>query len=241
MDERFLREEMLLGGEAMARLRAAHVAVFGIGGVGGSAAEALVRGGIGRLTIVDGDTIALSNLNRQAFALSSTLGMPKVEAAALRLLDINPALELHPVRGVYTPADRDAFWADYDYVIDAIDMVTSKLDLIVTAQSRGIPIISSMGTGNKLDPSRLRVCDLYETTVCPLARVMRRELKKRGVTHLDVVASDEPPLSPAPAPAEEQGARRAVPGSVSWVPPAAGLLLAGTVICKIAGQRSDIM
>ena len=235
MDDRFLREEMLLGSAAMERLRRAHVAVFGIGGVGGSAAEALVRGGVGCLTIVDGDTVALSNLNRQAFALSSTVGMPKVEAAALRLLDINPSLELHPVQGIYLPGERDRFWADYDYVIDAVDMVTAKLDLIVTARERGIPIISSMGTGNKLDPSRLRVCDLAETSVCPLARVMRRELKKRGVIHLTVVASDEEPLTPAPPPAGEQGARRAVPGSVSWVPPAAGLMLAGKVLRDLAG------
>jgi len=237
MSERFIREEMLLGGAAMLRLRGAHVAVFGLGGVGGMAAEALARGGIGKLTLIDGDSVALSNLNRQAFALTSTVGMPKTEAAMLRLHEINPSLELRPIQGMYFPENRDDFFADYDYIVDAIDTVTSKIDLIVTAQERGIPIISSLGTGNKLDPTRLRISDIYKTSVCPLARVMRRELKKRGIKRLDVVFSDEEPITPASLPSSEDSQRRSTPGSVSWVPPAAGLILAGHVIRVLAGLQ----
>ena len=234
MREQLVREEMLLGRAAVERIAASHVAVFGLGGVGGSAAEALARGGVGKLTLIDGDTVALSNLNRQAFALHSTIGLAKTEAAARRLVDINPHLKLELRQGMYLPETRDDFFVQCDYIVDAIDMVTAKLDLIETAISRGVPIISSLGTGNKLDPSRLRVADIYQTRVCPLARVMRRELRKRGVKRLCVVFSDEPPLSPAFS--REEGSRRTVPGSVSWVPPAAGLLLAGHVMRALAGS-----
>lgn len=238
MEERFIREEMLLGHKAMERLAAAHVAVYGLGGVGGNAAEALVRGGIGRLTLIDGDTVAPSNINRQAFALQSTVGLPKTEAAARRLLDINPSLGLELKQGMYLPESREEFFVACDYIVDAIDMVTAKLDLIETALSRGVPVISSLGTGNKLDPSRLRVADISETRICPLARVMRRELRKRGIEHLCVVFSEEEPLVPRFQPNEEPGTaiRRATPGSVSWVPPAAGLLLAGHVIVSLVGS-----
>ena len=182
MDNQFLRTQMLLGGDAMDALRHCHVAVFGLGGVGSYAVEALVRSGVGELTLIDDDTVALTNLNRQLEALHSTLGQSKAEAIAARCRDINPAVVLHPIVGRYEAAGRERFFdAKYDYILDCIDLVSCKLDLIATALSRGIPILSALGTGNKLDPSQLRIADISQTFGCPLARVMRRELRRRGM------------------------------------------------------------
>lgn len=231
--EEFSRTQRLLGAEAMERLSAVRVAVFGIGGVGGFAAEALVRSGIGALDIIDNDTVALSNINRQVIALHSTVGMNKVDAAGERFLDINPALKLTKHAVLYLPETAGQFdFAQYDYVIDAIDNVTGKLTLVEQAQAAGTPIISSMGTGNKLDPTMLRIDDIYRTSVCPLARVMRYELRKRGVKRLKVLYSTEPPRA---VPDESDGQRRAVPASISFVPSVAGLIIAGEVIKDIAG------
>ena len=231
--EEFSRTQRLLGAEAMKRLSAARVAVFGIGGVGGFAAEALVRSGIGALDIIDNDTVALSNINRQVIALHSTVGMNKVDAAGERFLDINPALKLTKHAVLYLPETAGQFdFAQYDYVIDAIDNVTGKLCLVEQAQAAGTPIISSMGTGNKLDPTMLRIDDIYRTSVCPLARVMRYELRKRGVKRLKVLYSTE---TPRVVPDECDGQRRAIPASISCVPSVAGLIIAGEVIKEIAG------
>lgn len=229
MSGAFSRSELLLGPEAMARLKQARVAVFGIGGVGGHAAETLVRGGVGRLDLIDNDEVAVSNLNRQLFALRSTVGLPKVEAARQRLLDINPELQLRTYQCFYLPETAAQFdFSQYDYVIDAIDTVTGKLMLVQQAHEAGTPILSVMGAGNKLDPTRFEVTDLAKTTMCPLARVMRKELKKRGIAHLKVVYSTEEPLTPALS--GEETTRRAVPGSVSFVPGVAGMIAAGEVI-----------
>ena len=234
MEDMFSRTRMLLGDAAMDRLKAARVAVFGIGGVGGHAVEALARSGVGALDFVDSDRVALSNLNRQIIATRDTLGMLKVEAAKARVLSINPdcAVETWPVFFLPETADRFDF-TQYDYAIDAIDTVAGKLRLIEAAKAAGVPVISSMGAGNKLDPTAFRVADISETSVCPLARVMRRELKKRGIDHVKVVYSTEPALSPAPT--DEPTGRRATPGSVAFVPSVAGLILAGEVIKDIAG------
>ena len=235
MNERTQRAEMLLGEAAMERLAGAHAAVFGLGGVGSWCAEALARAGVGTLTLVDGDTVSASNINRQLVALGSTVGRPKVDVMAERLRDVNPYVVLHKRFGTYTPETREEFLSPApDIIVDAIDTVSCKIDLIVTAQERGIEILSSLGTGNKLDPSRFQMTDIYKTSVCPLARVMRYELKKRGVKALRVLFSDEPPRSPAPLEAPENG-RRSVPGSVSWVPPVAGLMLAGEAVKILCG------
>lgn len=226
MREETLRTEMLLGGQAVERLGRCHTAVFGLGGVGSWCAEALARTGIGELTLVDDDVFSLSNINRQAGALHSTVGQRKTEVMARRLLDIAPELKLHVITARYVPEDRERFFAgDYDYIADAIDSVGSKVDLIATAVERNVPILSSMGTGNKLDASRLTVTDLSKTSGCPLARVMRRELRKRGIEHLDVIYSTEPPLSPQMPEGEQL-----VPGSVMWVPASAGLLMAQHIV-----------
>ena len=236
--ERFCRAEMLLGSAAMARLRAAHVAVFGLGGVGSYTAEALARGGVGELTLVDADVVSRSNINRQLLALESTIGQQKAEVMARRAADINPAIRVHPHVATYSAQTREALFAPYDYVVDAIDLVSCKLDLIVTALVRGIPIVSALGTGNKLDASRFTLCDLAQTHDCPFARVMRRELRARGIVHHRVLYSPEPPRRPLELEAPPPG-RRSVPGSVSWVPAVAGLLLAGEVLQAIAGSAAD--
>ena len=234
-DERNIRTEMLLGAEGLRRLRRAKVAVFGLGGVGGHAAETLARCGVGSLLLVDRDSVSVSNLNRQIFAVSSTVGMPKVEAAARRLLDIAPDLELELRCESYLPDTAGSFdLAGFDYVIDAVDTVTAKLELAVRAAAAGTPIISCMGTGNKLDPTAFEVADISRTSVCPLARIMRRELKRRGIEHLKVVYSREKPLEPLCPGGEPEPGRRAVPGSVAFVPAAAGLILAGEVVKDIA-------
>jgi tRNA A37 threonylcarbamoyladenosine dehydratase len=236
MEDMFSRTRMLLGDAAMDRLKAARVAVFGIGGVGGHAMEALARSGVGALDLIDSDRVALSNLNRQIIATRDTLGMLKVEAAKARVLSINPdcAVEIWPVFFLPETADRFDF-TQYDYVIDAIDTVAGKLRLIEAAKAAGVPVISSMGAGNKLDATAFRVADISETSVCPLARIMRRELKKRGIDHVKVVFSTEPALVPAPT--EEPTARRSTPGSTAFVPAVAGLILAGEVIKDLIGSN----
>lgn len=227
--EEFCRTERLLGESAMRRLAECRAAVFGIGGVGGHAAEALVRSGIGALDIIDGDEVSVSNINRQIIALHSTIGIPKTEAAAKRFFDINPGLRLtkHQFRLSEETVGRFDF-AAYDYVIDAVDDVRAKVLLAVKCRESGTPLISSMGTGNKLDPTRFRVSDIYETSVCPLARVMRHELKKAGIERLKVVWSDEPPAAPT-----KEG-ERVVPASCAFVPSVAGLIIAGEVIRELA-------
>lgn len=237
MQEQFLRTEMLLGSQALERLQRARVAVFGIGGVGGYAVEALARSGVGNLDLIDSDTVSISNLNRQLIATHSTVGMRKVDAARQRILDINPDCNVrtHPI--FYTPETAGQFdLTRYDYIVDAIDTVTGKLALVEQAQAAGTPIICCMGTGNKLDASAFRVADISKTTMCPLARVMRKELGKRGIRHLKVVYSQEEALTPTGW--EEEAAalgKRQIPGSVAFVPGAAGLLLAGEVVRDLAG------
>ena len=229
-NEQFLRTEMLLGEAAMEKLAAAHVAVFGLGGVGSWCAEALARSGVGALTLVDNDQVGMTNLNRQAQALHSTLGLDKTEALARRIRDINPNCSLHLIPEKYEAATRESFFAaSYDYIVDAIDLVSCKLDLIETALQWGIPIISSMGTGNKLDPSQFRVADISKTEGCPLARIIRKELKARNIRHHKVVFSPELPAQTDQKEAPPPG-RRSVPASAPWVPPVAGFLLAGAVI-----------
>ena len=237
MLEQFLRTEMLLGSEALTRLQSARVAVFGLGGVGGYAVEALARSGVGSLDLIDSDTVSVSNLNRQILATHSTVGMLKVDAARQRVQDINPACNVKTYPIFYTPDTADAFdFTQYDYIVDAIDTVTGKLALVERAKAAGTPIICCMGTGNKLDASAFQVADISKTTMCPLARVMRKELTKRGIRHLKVVYSQEEALTPTGW--EEEAAalgKRQIPGSVAFVPGAAGLLLAGEVVRDLAG------
>ena len=239
MDEQFLRTAFLLGSDAMEKLRCARVAVFGLGGVGGYTVEALARGGIGQLDLIDNDTISRSNINRQILATHSTLGLPKTEAARRRVLDINPDAIVRTYDVFFTPETADQFdFTQYDYIVDAIDTVTGKLRLVEQATAAGTPIICCMGTGNKLDPSRFEVTDISKTSMCPLARIMRKELSKRGIRHLKVVYSQEEALSPTGW--EEEAAaigKRQIPGSVSFVPGAAGLILASEVIKDLAGIR----
>ena len=236
MQEQFLRIQMLLGTEALERLQKARVAVFGIGGVGGYTVEALARSGVGQLDLIDNDTVSVSNINRQILATHSTVGMLKVEAAKRRILDINPEAKVTTWPIFYNAETADQFdFTQYDYIVDAIDTVTGKLALVERAVAAGSPIICCMGTGNKLDPTRFEVSDISKTTMCPLARVMRKELSKRGIKHLKVVYSKEEAMTPVGW--EEEAAaigKRQIPGSVSFVPGAAGLALAGEVIKDIA-------
>jgi len=230
MMERTIRQEMLLGSEALEKLRHCHVAVFGLGGVGSYAAEALCRAGVGELTLVDQDTLGRSNINRQLYALESTIGKAKAEVAAERCRDINPDAVIHPVVATYDETHSGNFFScRYDYIVDAIDLVSCKISLIQEAMARDIPILTALGTGNKLDPEKLTVTDISKTYGDPLARVMRKELRARGIEHLKVCFSPEEPLEPTQPEAPPPG-RRSVPGSVSWVPSVAGLLMAGTVI-----------
>ena len=237
MSEQFLRTEMLLGSDALVRLQKARVAVFGLGGVGGYTVEALARSGVGSLDLIDSDTVSVSNLNRQILATHSTVGMRKVDAARQRVLDINPDCNVRTYPIFYTPETADQFdFTQYDYIVDAIDTVTGKLALVERARDAGTPIICCMGTGNKLDASAFRVADISKTSMCPLARVMRKELAKRGIRHLKVVYSQEEALTPTGW--EEEAAalgKRQIPGSVAFVPGAAGLLLAGEVIRDLTG------
>ena len=235
------RTEALVGKFAMDLIKDKKVFIFGIGGVGGYVVEALARSGVGTLDIIDNDIVSLSNLNRQIIATHPVIGRPKVEVAKERILSINPEAVVNAYQIFYLPDTPSPLnFKDYDYVVDAIDTVTGKIGLVMEAQKAGVPVISSMGTGNKLDPSALRVADIYQTSVCPLARVMRRELKKRGVESLKVVYSKETPVEPysnSPAfagmPASE---RNAVPGSTAFVPAAAGLILAGQVVRDLTGM-----
>lgn len=234
MNEQFLRTEMLLGAEALQKLQRSHVAVFGLGGVGSYAAEALIRAGVGELTLIDSDTVSVTNINRQLYALHSTVGLPKAEVAAARCRDINPGAILHPIVGSYDAAHRENFFADYDYIVDAIDLVSCKLDLIEQAQKRGIPILSALGTGNKLHPELLQITDISKTSGCPLARVIRKELRSRGIHRLKVAFSPEEPHENTQLESPPPG-RRSVPASVAWVPGSAGLLMAGAVIQDLTG------
>lgn len=226
----------------MDRLAQCRVAVFGIGGVGGYTAEALARSGIGEIDLIDSDTVSLTNLNRQIIALRSTIGKYKVDVMKERILDINPDIKIHAHKCFYLPETKDEFdFRQYDYVVDAVDTVTAKLQIVEEAYAAGVPVISSMGAGNKLDPTAFQVTDIYKTSVCPLAKVMRRELKKRGIKKLKVVYSQESPVMPSQETlssySEEQSEtapkKRSVPGSVAFVPSVAGLILAGEVLKEL--------
>lgn len=235
MSERFSRTEMLIGPEAMNKLANAHVAVFGVGGVGGYTAEALVRSGIGKLTLVDNDTVAESNINRQIIATTKTIGRYKTEIMKERARDINPEIIVEERRCFYLPDTAEEFdFTQYDYVVDAVDTVTAKLSLVEAAQEAGVPIISCMGAGNKLNPGAFEITDIYKTSVCPLAKVMRRELKQRGIKHLKVLYSKEEAIKPQ---ALQEGKRRSTPGSVAFVPSVAGLMIAGEVIRDVIKEE----
>ena len=247
--EQYSRTRLLLGQAGLDQLRRARVAVFGVGGVGGYVVEVLARSGVGALDLIDDDKVCLSNLNRQIIATRSTLGQYKVDAAAARIRDIDPDIQVRTYKTFYTPETADQFdFTQYSYVVDAIDTVTGKLALVMQAQAAGVPIICSMGAGNKLDPSRFEVADIYDTSVCPLARVMRNECRKRGIKHLKVVYSKEPALVPrmeemepetTAEPTARPGApKKRAPGSLAFVPSAAGLILAGEVICDLTGCRN---
>ncbi len=244
------RTELLLGAEGLARLAASRVAVFGLGGVGGYVAEALCRSGVGALDLIDGDTVGETNLNRQVIATRQTIGQYKADAMAERLLSINPELRARPVRLFYLPENADSVdLSQYDYVVDAVDTVAAKLEIASRATALGVPVISAMGAGNKLDPSRLRIADIFDTSVCPLARVMRRELRRRGVQRLKGAYSTEDPVRPmaeGDAPEEPQAAaeapdrptaRRDTPGSMIFVPAAMGMLIASEVIRELVSAE----
>ena len=237
MDNRFLREEMVIGAPAMERLRSSHVAVVGLGGVGSWCAEALARCGIGALTVMDEDTVSDTNINRQSIALDSTVGRPKAEVMAARIRDIAPDCAVTPIVGRYEAEQRDRlFVADYDYIVDAIDLVACKLDLIESAMARSIPIISALGTGNKLDARLLQICDISKTEGCPLARVVRKELRYRGIHHHAVVFSPEEGVKPEQREVPPPG-RRSVPGSLVWVPATAGMLLCQHVVTELIAEK----
>ncbi len=255
MLNQFSRTELIFGHEGMERLYNARVAIFGIGGVGGYTAEALARSGVGELDLIDDDRVCLTNLNRQIFATRKTVGKFKVDVAEERILEINPKAVVHTYKTFYAPNTAEEFdFSQYDYIVDAIDTVTGKLELVEQAVKSGTPIICSMGAGNKVDPTAFRVADISKTSVCPLARVMRRELKKRGIKHLKVVYSEEPPLTPIddmaiscrahcicpPGTARKCTQRRQVPGSNAFVPSVVGLIIAGEVVKDLSGfQRPD--
>lgn len=228
MMEQMVRTRGLIGEEATEKLRVSRVAVFGIGGVGGYTVEALARSGIGQLDLIDSDTVSLSNMNRQIIALHSTIGQYKVDVMRERVKDINPDIEVHTHRCFFLPENQEQFpFSEYSYVVDAVDTVTAKISLVMMSKQKQVPIISCMGAGNKLDAKTFTVADIYETSVCPLARVMRRELKKRGVSNLKVVYSKEKPVC--------GDMTERTPGSMSYVPAVAGLLLAGEVIRDLTG------
>ena len=247
----FSRTELLLGKEAMEKLKNARVAVFGVGGVGGYVCEALVRSGVGSFDLIDDDKVCLTNLNRQIIATRKTVGQYKIEVMRDRILEINPDAKVQMHRCFFLPENADEFpFEEYDYVVDAVDTVTAKISIIMKAQELGIPVISSMGAGNKLDASMFRVADIYKTKVCPLAKVMRRELKKRGVKKLKVVYSEEQPTRPIedmaiscrtncicpPGAKHKCTERGGIPGSVAFVPSVAGLIIAGEVVKDLSGK-----
>jgi tRNA A37 threonylcarbamoyladenosine dehydratase len=250
MLNQFSRTQLLFGEEGMDKLYKARVAVFGIGGVGGYTVEALARSGVGTLDLIDDDRVCLTNLNRQLHATRKTVGQYKVDAAEQRILEINPDATVYKYKTFYTPQTADQFdFTQYDYVVDAIDTVTGKLELIMRSNEAGVPIISSMGAGNKVDPTAFEVADIYETSVCPLARIMRKELKKRGIPKLKVVYSKEPAMTPIedmaiscrthcicpPGTARKCTQRRQVPGSNAFVPSVVGLIIAGEVVKDLSG------
>lgn len=234
----YSRTQLLLGEAAMTKLKNARVAVFGLGGVGGYVVEALVRSGVGALDLVDHDTISLTNINRQILATRDTVGKEKAQVAADRVKSIDPGVKVNAIVKFFGPDTASDFdFTQYDYVVDAIDTVTGKLALIAAAQAAGTPIISSMGTGNKLDPGKFQIADISKTSVCPLARIMRKECAKRGIKHLKVLFSTEDPLVPEEVPSQElPEGRRALPGSVAFVPSVAGLMIAGEVIKDLIRQ-----
>ena len=222
MENQFSRTETLIGADALAKLAKSRVAIFGVGGVGGYVVEALARAGVGNIDLIDNDDVNITNINRQIIALHSTVGKPKVEVARVRVLDINPKANVRIYKIFFTPETSKEFnFSQYDYVVDAIDSVTGKIELVMKSQDANVPIISSMGTGNKLHPEMFEIADIYKTSVCPLAKVMRTELKKRGVKKLKVLYSKEVPI-------KQEGQR--VPASISFTPPVAGLIMAGEVI-----------
>lgn len=234
MIDRFSRTRLLLGDEGVEKLQSSAVAIFGVGGVGGYVAEALARTGIGTMMIVDNDTVSLTNINRQLIALESTVGRKKVDVLRERLLDINPEINIVARDEFFLPENSDTFdFSKFDYIVDAIDTVSGKIELVVKAERECTPIISSMGAGNKLDPTRFEVSDIYKTSVCPLARVMRTELRKRGVRKLKVVYSKEKAQKPLES--EEESSKRRTPGSLAFVPSVAGLIIAGEVVKDIVG------
>ena len=238
MEYEFSRTELLLGKDAMDKLTHAHVAVFGCGGVGGYVIEGLVRAGIGELDVIDNDTVSITNINRQIIATHKSIGKNKTELIAARAKDINPNIKINTYNVFYMPETaKDFEFSKYDYVVDAIDTVTGKIELVMQAKSAGTRIISSMGTGNKLDATQFQIADISKTSVCPLARVMRRELKARGITHLKVLYSKEQPLTPAMS--TEATSKRCVPGSISCVPPVAGLIIASEVIKDIINDTKN--
>lgn len=229
MENIFSRTEMLIGQASVNKLKNSRVAVFGVGGVGGYVVEALARSSVGHITLIDNDVVSLSNINRQIIALHSSLGKNKTSVAAERIKDINPQITVTEINKFVLPENIDEFsFSEYDYIVDAIDTVSGKIAIIEKAYNENVPVISSMGTGNKLDPTRFEITDIYKTSVCPLARVMRYELKKRGIKKLKVLFSKEEPLKPV---SDDIGSlRRSIPGSISFVPSAAGLIIAGEVI-----------
>ncbi len=231
MEERFSRTEMLIGGDAVKKLNAARVAVFGVGGVGSYAVEALARAGVGALDLIDSDSVSESNINRQLIALDSTVGKLKVEVAKARVTDINPSASVRTYAVFFLPETADMFdFSAYDYVVDAVDNVKAKLELARRCNGVGTPLISCMGMGNKLDPTRIEVADIYKTSVCPLARVMRTNLKKMGIKRLKTVYSKEEPVSPKQVGTGESATRKQIPASISFVPSVAGLIIAGEVV-----------
>ena len=233
MQEQLSRTEMLIGSDGLEKLKNARVAVFGIGGVGGYVVEALARSGVGAFDLIDSDTVALSNLNRQIIATRDTMGKYKTEVMRERIHSICPDTEVNVHNCFYLPDTRDQFdFSQYDYVVDAVDTVTAKIDLIMSAKEAGVPIISSMGAGNKMNPAMFEVADIYKTSVCPLAKVMRKELKKRGVDHLKVVYSKEEAIK------RETDERKPVPGSIAFVPSVAGLIIASEVVKDLIGWNS---
>ena len=233
----FSRTELLIGAEAMEKLHRSRVAVFGVGGVGGYVVEALARSGVGTLDLIDNDVVSLTNLNRQIIATHATLGMRKVDAAAARVHDICPEIQVNRHNCFFLPENADSFdFTQYDYVVDAVDTVSAKVEIVLRAQAANVPVISSMGAGNKLDPSRFRVADIYQTKVCPLARAMRGLLKRKGVKKLKVVYSEEEALTPLGEVEDAPEGRRATPGSMAFVPAAAGLILAGEVVRDLIGE-----
>lgn len=236
MSETFIRTELLLGEEGVKTLQDAKVAIFGIGGVGGYVAEALARSGVGSFVLVDKDVVSVSNINRQIIATTKTVGRSKAQLMKERILEINPKAQVEMRECFFLPENAEEFeFASYSYVVDAVDTVTAKLELIQRAKNAGVPVISSMGAGNKLDPTRFEVADIYETSVCPLARVMRRELKKKKIEQLKVVYSREEALVPKKILSDES--KRVIPGSVAFVPSVAGLIIAGEVVKDLVNEN----